>query len=270
MNKNKTRKNKLKKNNQNEPQTLRNTYGYITIPKGMSFYHARNKPYNINKPDDVLFLTFDLSDWNNETDLYITKFNVKKEFDLLFMVHKIHNGKIYSLLSTLLDKSEEHILNKQHDKNLDCYFPYMLKENLFGWFCSIEDGTSIEIALHNSNDFLEKIETVKIKSNINNINLNNIFFNNINNMANNNNNTNNINNIYNKNITNNNVSREYVLTTENNPISLYINERYKDDIDKFKIKSKKNNYDYPLQKLFKNAKIKYFKNKYSTHLKWDC
>lgn len=89
-------------------------------------------------------------------------------------------------------------------------------------------------------------------------------------MANNNNNTNNINNIYNKNITNNNVSREYVLTTENNPISLYINERYKDDIDKFKIKSKKNNYDYPLQKLFKNAKIKYFKNKYSTHLKWDC
>lgn len=267
MNKNKTRKNKVKENNEKELQTLRNTYGYITIPKGLSFYHARRRPYNVNKPDNVLFLTFDLSDWNNGTDLYITKFNVKKEFDLLFMVDKIHNGKIYSLLSTLLDKSEEHILNKQFENNLECYFPYMLKENLFGWFCSIEDGTGVKIALHNSNDFLEKVETVKIKSNINNnMNLYNIGFNNINNNTNNSVNINN----YNKNITNNNIDKEYVITTENNPISLYINEKYKDDIEKFKIKSKKNNYDYPLQKLFKNAKIKYFKNKFTSNLKWDC
>ena len=55
--------NKTVKNNSNsEIQSLRNTYGYVTIPKGMSFYHASHTPYDIDNPDFMLFLTFDVRD----------------------------------------------------------------------------------------------------------------------------------------------------------------------------------------------------------------
>ena len=255
-NKNKTVKrrnvtNKTVKNNSNtEVQTLRNTYGYITIPKGMSFYHARDTPYDTANPDFMLFLTFDIDDWNNSEDKYVTKFVVKKEFDILFMVNSIdttYGGKLFSLLHILLNRSIAHNLNKQYEPNLPCYFPYIVKENLAGWFCSVENRTGIEIAIYNSNKYLEAIETVKVIDILtkrkDKFGCRYVLYNNVRNI--------------------------YKIHSDNY-ITIYINQKYEEQIDNFKNKSIKNNYDYALQKLFKNAKIIYFKSKYTKNMFWNC
>lgn len=281
--------NKTVKNNSNtEVQTLRNTYGYITIPKGMSFYHARDTPYDTANPDFMLFLTFDIDDWNNSEDKYVTKFVVKKEFDILFMVNSIdtiYGGKLFSLLHILLNKSIEHNLNKQYEPNLHCYFPYIVKENLAGWFCSVENRTGIEIAIYNSNKYLEAIETVKVidedvkcnneqKKLINKkfkhmeiINKEKIGINYTNNTNNTNNSGCNI-------IKYTNIRKKYTITSDKYPVTLHINEKYEEDMSKLqnksKNKSKENKNSYALQKIFQNANIKYFKNKYSTNMFWNC
>jgi hypothetical protein len=291
-NKNKTVKrrnvtNKTVKNNSNtEVQTLRNTYGYITIPKGMSFYHARDTPYDTANPDFMLFLTFDIDDWNNSEDKYVTKFVVKKDFDVLFMVNSIdttYGGKLFSLLHVLLNNSIEHNLNKQYEPNLHCYFPYIVKENLAGWFCSVENRTGIEIAIYNSNEYLKAIETVKViddltqykskKTNRINKTYTNIYklfgYN-----ISLNNKENSINSSKYTIVKYTNIRKKYTLTSDKYPVTLHINEKYEEDMSKLqnksKNKSKENKNSYALQKIFQNANIKYFKNKYSTNMFWNC
>ena len=291
--------NKTVKNNSNtEVQTLRNTYGYITIPKGMSFYHASHTPYDTSNPDFMLFLTFDIDEWNNSYEPYVTKFVVKKEFDILFMVNSIdttYGGKLFSLLHVLLNKSIEHNLNKDHEPNLHCYFPYIVKENLAGWFCSVENKTGIEIAIYNSNEYLKAIETVKVidedvKCNNEHVKCNNehVKCNNkqkksinkifksleiINKKQFGINYTNNINNINNSGcniIKYTNIRNKYTITSDKYPVTLHINEKYKEDIYKLQNKSKEYKYSYALQKLFKNANIHFFKNKYTKNMFWNC
>jgi hypothetical protein len=275
--------NKTVKNNSNsEIQSLRNTYGYVTIPKGMSFYHARDTPYDTNNPDFMLFLTFDIDDWNNSNDVYVTKFVVKKEFDILFMVNSIDTrdgGKLFSLLHVLINNSIEHNLNKQHEPNLHCYLPYIVKENLAGWFCSVENRTGIEIAIYNSNEYLEAIETVKVIDDLtqhksNKINQINKIYTNIykrlgynislNNKENNTNSSD-----YNI-IKYTNIRNKYTITSDKYPVTLHINEKYEEDVHKLQDKSKNKKNGYALQKLFQNAKIKYFKNKHTKNMFWNC
>jgi hypothetical protein len=280
--------NKTVKNNSNtEIQSLRNTYGYVTIPKGMTFYHARDTPYDTNNPDFMLFLTFDVRDWNDTHDSYVTKFVVKKDFDVLFMVNSIDTrdgGKLFSLLHVLLNKSIEHNLNKQYEPNLYCYFPYIVKDNLAGWFCSVENRTGIEIAIYNSNKYLKAIKTVKVISNINEkyktkkiINREsrmNAIFNKCYGIQKNNTITT-FNDDYNI-IKYNDISNNYSIQSDKYPITLYINEKYKNKIMNFideldTIELTQHNYTYyALQILFKNAIFKFFKNKYNKNMFWNC
>ena len=286
-NKNKTVKrrnvtNKTVKNNLNtEIQSLRNTYGYVTIPKGMTFYHASHTPYDINNPDFMLFLTFDIDEWNDNYDKYVTRFVVKKEFDVLFMINSIDTrdgGKLFSLLHVLLNNSIEHNLNKQHEPNLHCYFPYIVKENLAGWFCSVENGTGIEIAIYNSNEYFEAIDTVKVidedvKCNNEQKKLINKKFKHmeiINKEKFGINYTNNTNNSGCNIIKYTNIRKKYTITSDKYPVTLHINEKYEEDMSKLQNKSKEYKYSYALQKLFKNANIHFFKNKYTKNMFWNC
>jgi hypothetical protein len=232
----------------------------------------------------MLFLTFDIDEWNDGHDVYVTKFVVKKEFDILFMVNSIDTrdgGKLFSLLHVLINNSIEHNLNKQHEPNLHCYFPYIVKENLAGWFCSVENRTGIEIAIYNSNEYLEAIETVKVvdenvKCNNEQKKLINKKFKIIKRInkkecrINNTNNINNINNSHCNRVKYTNIRNKYTITSDKYPVTLHINEKYKEDIHKLQNKSKEHNYSYALQKLFKNANIHFFKNKYTKNMFWNC
>ena len=60
------------------------------------------------------------------------------------------------------------------------------------------------------------------------------------------------------------------INSDNYYITLHINEKYEEQLKNLKNKSIKNKYDYALQKLFKNAKIIFFKSKYIKNMFWNC
>jgi hypothetical protein len=123
-----------------------------------------------------------------------------------------------------------------------------VKDNLAGWFCSVENRTGIEIAIYNSNEYLKAIETVKVIDNFtkrkDKFGCRYVLYNNVRNI--------------------------YKINSDNYYITLHINEKYEEQLKNLKNKSIKNKYDYALQKLFKNAKIIFFKSKYIKNMFWNC
>ncbi len=273
----KTRKNSKQNNN------LKNVYGSIILPKGLFMYHTSEAPY-IKNENEFLFLTFGVKDWFFSGENYITKFELNKDLEVFFMIRDINNGYSQSLLPTLTGNPQNKNLNKQDESKLICYSKYLIKEKLDGWFCSIEGGSGVEIALYKNDDSLDIIERVKIVENFKKVNnntknkLNKSFklLKNYFNIQNNNTNNDTINN----NITNNNINYiiknhtiiedEYIPNTDKFPLTLIVNYKYKDIIEDFLVLSKKQNYNYPFQIIFKNAEIYYFKRNGLKNLKWNC
>ena len=224
---------------------LKKSYGVMKIKECSVLYHASDKKFKHNTNKPMLFCTFHPSEWYGK---YITKIRIKKDISLLFMIDLIKNDKIWSSLNKM---TNDELLNlaKMKDKNLECYVEELKKDKLNGWFSSIENKTTVEIALINSSKIFEAIETDKLKKNWRNGNC-----------ANENNTK-----------IPKNWGYIYKISTIERPVKLKINLRYKKMIEEYKKYEKRSGYpfEYVFQVLLENAKIFYHKEDFKK-ITWNC
>ncbi len=224
---------------------MQTSYGTMKISKGCILYHSSDELFK-NKPEKpMLFCTFHPSEW---PDKYITRIKLKKTVLLLFMVSKLKDDRVFSSLNKFTNTK---LLNlaKMYDSNLQCYVEELKKEHLCGWFTSIQNKGTVEVALINSNNIFEALDTHKT-----------------------------IRNWRNGNCANENNTKipkkwgiKYPICTINNPVRLNINLRYKKLIKHYKKYEKKSGYplEYIFQVILENAKIYYHKGELQ-NIKWKC
>jgi len=148
---------------------LRNIYGEMIIKKGSILYHTSNDlfEYKSNNDKPMLFCTFHPSDYMGDNYNYVSFVKIKKDISLLFMIDFIGRTHIFSSLEKLINHHKKN-LAKQNDNVLKILSKDLKKENFDGWFSSIENRSTVEIALINNKDIYEIIETKEIKKNWNN------------------------------------------------------------------------------------------------------
>ena len=151
----KTRKRKQKGGSQN---CLRDSYGYVTLPKGFLLYRTSSST-SCELPQDkkILFTTAHPSDWySDDVTVTVTVLEVQKEIKLFFMISRIVRLRIQSALLELLEKPRINMV-KMNPLTLTKWLPYLEQERLDGWFSSIEGKTSIEFAVRNDPAILKAI-----------------------------------------------------------------------------------------------------------------
>jgi hypothetical protein len=211
---------------------LKKIYGEMIIKKDTILYHTSDEPYHFksNQETPMLFCTFHPFEYGMAGD-YVCFVRIKKDINLLFMVEDIKKVRIYSALSTFINHPNAN-LAKKHKKELYFFSEQLKKENLDGWFSSIENKGTVEVALINNNSLYEIMNCDLLKNNNNKIN--------------------------NKNWGN------YNIYTIKNPIILNINERFKDILEKYKDYCIKENLvnNYIFEIILMNAEINYHKYPY--------
>ena len=80
------------------------------------------------------------------------------------MIDSFRKTFIFSSLHKFINSQNEN-LAKKNDKNLLCFSKELKKENFDGWFTSIENKATIEVALLNDLDIFELIKTEELKRN---------------------------------------------------------------------------------------------------------
>jgi hypothetical protein len=143
--------------------TLQTSYGVVNLPKGTRLYHLSTNKLCILPQKPVLFMTLHPSEWYLE-DSYISVIELQRDIKLLFMVNQILKMKIYSSLTNYL-KAQNTNLAKTDYNRIKCWLPYLQKENLDGWFSSIENKTAVEFAVQNDPSILKIVECLPIQFN---------------------------------------------------------------------------------------------------------
>lgn len=82
---------------------------------------------------------------------------LQRDTTLLFMVKDIVRFRIFSALNLFLGPENTN-LAKQSISRLEQWIPYLQRENLDGWFSSIENKTTIEFAILNEPSLLHMLE----------------------------------------------------------------------------------------------------------------
>jgi len=137
-------------------------------------------------------------------------------------------------------------LAKKNDNNLKSYVKELKKENFDGWFTSIENKSSIEVALINDNSLFEVIKTEEFSRNFRN--------------------GNNLNNI----ITTKNWGKKYPICSIEYPLTFKINNKFQqllEDYINYGLKSKFP-YEHVFQVILENAKIYYHESKFDCKITW--
>lgn len=114
----------------------------------------------------MLFCTFHPSEYTGYNK-YLHYIKLKRDISLLFMINYIDEIKIYSSLNDIIDHPNKN-LAKKHDYVLKILIEDFKKENFDGWFSSIENKATVEVALNNYKDIYEVIDTKILKQNWNN------------------------------------------------------------------------------------------------------
>jgi len=224
---------------------LKKSYGYMKIKKGSIIYHTSDEKFQNKSEKPFLFCTFHPSEWD-VLNKYITFVKIKKDISLLFMIEGFNNARIYSSLNTMT-KHPNLNLAKKNDKNLLCYKQELKKEKLNGWFSSIENKSTVEIALINDEYNYSIIKTEKLVRNWTNGRY-----------------------IKDK-IIYKNWGEKYKIFTIEIPVKLKINIRYKELIEKYKKYEKKSKYllETIFQIILENAKIEYHEGELEK-IEWKC
>jgi hypothetical protein len=222
---------------------IKKIYGIMKLKKGSILYHTSENKYKKNDKKPMIFCIFHPSEWVGK---YVNYIKLKKSILLLFMIETIVKDKIFSSLN-IMTKHPYLNLAKKNIKNLKCYVSELKNNNLDGWFTSIENKTSVEVALINSNKLYKVIKTEKMTRNWRN--------------------GNNLNNIK----TYKNWGNKYKICTMDKPVKLKINLKYKKEIKNYKKYEKKSGYpqEYILQVILHNAKI-YYHKKEKKDIIWKC
>lgn len=219
---------------------LKEVYGEMILKKDIIVYHTSEEVFNYKREEDkpMLFCTFHPSEYGMIGD-YVTTVKLRRDVSLFFMIEDIKKARIYSALSTLINHKNGN-LAKRHKEELEFFTKRLKKENLDGWFSSIENKGTVEVALINDKNLYEIVETKALMNNWNNGNINNNV------------------------IKIKNWGTKYKVYSTEYPIILNINERYKPIIEKyidFEQETKLIN-QYILQKILKNGIITYHKYNY--------
>ena len=214
---------------------LKKDYGVLIIKKDTILYHTSDELLKYNKEKPMLFCTFHPSDYAGDNH-YIHFIKIKKDISLLFMIDHIAKIKIYSALEDFIEHPNKN-LAKKHDFILQQMIKILKKENFNGWFSSIENKSSIEVALINDKNIYEIIDSKEFKKN-----WNNGYYSGDNNEI-----------IVQKRW------GKYKISIIENPVILIINKKYKNMIEKYKqheINSKFQS-EYTFQILLDHAIINY-------------
>lgn len=142
---------------------LQTSYGIVKLPKGTRLYHLSTNKLCTLPQKPILFMTLHPSEWYLE-DSYISVIELQRDITLLFMINQIYRMKIYSSLTNYL-KTQNTNLAKTDYNRIKCWIPYLQKENLEGWFSSIENKTAIEFAVLNDPLILKIVECLPIQFN---------------------------------------------------------------------------------------------------------
>lgn len=150
----KTRKRKQEGGSQS---CLRDSYGYVILPKGFLLYRtSTSTSCEVPPGKNILFTTAHPSDWYSD-DVTVTVLEVQKDIKLFFMISRIVRLRIQSALLELLEKPKINMV-KMNPLTVEKWLPYLEKEGLDGWFSSIEGKTSIEFAIRNNPAILKAIQ----------------------------------------------------------------------------------------------------------------
>jgi hypothetical protein len=223
---------------------LKNLYGKVILQKDSILYHTSEEIFK-DKPDKpMLFCTFHPSEFDGIHD-YITYIKLKKNITLLFMIENFRKTYIFSSLNIFSNHPNLN-LAKKNNNNLKFYVKELKKEKFDGWFTSIENKNSIEVALINDNSLFEPIKIEELTRNWRN--------------------GNNLNNI----ITTKNWGTKYHICSIEHPIIFKINKKFRqfiEDYINYGLKSKFP-YEHVLQVILQNAKIYYHESKFDGKIEW--
>ena len=226
---------------------LKNVYGEVIIPKDSILYHTTDIEYNSNKKTPFLFCSFHPSEWWNLNEI-VLRVQLKRDVRLLFMIKDFRKAHINSSLNELSNNRD--YLSKLKNTRKYCFREYLLKEDLDGWFSSIENRTTIEVALINKLDTYEIISKESLLNNFSNL--------------------------LNRNNRNNLLSNKkwgilYKISSIDYPLIFNINERYKEKIKEYLDYCSKFGFinDFVFQVILGNVVINYHKYNYEK-IDWEC
>lgn len=214
-------------------QTLRNVYGELILKKGCVLYHTSQEPFEYRKRKPMLFCVFHPSEWEN-INTYVTRIELQRDISLLFMIDNFKKTHIYSALNGIIHKPGLN-LAKMFDSNLACYSQKLREEHFDGWFTSIENKGTVEIALLNDPSLYSYSSSEILKRNWRN--------------------SNNLNNV----VSIKNWGKLYPICTQTQPAILNIHERFRLPIETY-MKNNKNSIfpnDFIFQILLSNAILSY-------------
>jgi hypothetical protein len=210
-------------------------YGSMIIKKGSIFYHINDEKefvYKDKKEKPLLFCTFHPSEWS--FGKYIHYIKLEKDVRLLFMVEDIQHNRVYSALPDIIKNSRENL--SKMNISIQKKMKKILKSEYFdGWFTSIENKPTVEIALFNDRKIFSHIQSHKMK----------IYWRNCNQ--------------YNNVIQIKEWGNFYKISFIEKKMKLCIHERYKNIFEKYKKNEKKSKFlsNYIFQLLLDFANIKF-------------
>ena len=158
----KTRK-KGKKMKGGSGLSLHDQYGVVILPKGFRLYHVSSTNICSLPPTPFIFTTLHPSDWYCE-DCFVSTIELLREVTLFFMIGRIYKLKLQSALHNLLDTPRINMI-KMNKQKIKEWIPFLEKENLDGWFSSIESKTSIDFVLRNDNSIFKLVNCAPITFN---------------------------------------------------------------------------------------------------------
>jgi len=223
---------------------LKNLYGKVILQKDSILYHTSEEIFNNKLEKPMLFCTFHPSEYDGIND-YVTYIKLKKNITLLFMIENFRKTFIFSSLNKFSNHPNLN-LAKKNDNNLKSYVKELKKENFDGWFTSIENKSSIEVAIINDNSLFEPIKTEEFTRNWRN--------------------GNNLNNF----ITTKNWGKKYSICSIEYPLTFKINNKFQqliEDYINYGLKSKFP-YEHVFQVILQNAKIYYHESKFDGKITW--
>ena len=232
VNLSKNTRNKTRKNMKGG--SLKTSYGSVILPKGTKLYHASVGKLCTLPSKPVLFMTLHPSEWHME-DAHISVVELQREVTLLFMIKGIRHMRLFSSLNNYIENKNKNLAKMDYNK-IKCWLPYLKKENLDGWFSSIENKAPIEFAILNEPSVLKIVECSPIE-----YNWTNSYYNN------------------NMELIPKNWGTKYKISSYNNPIKFILNSRFKPQIEEYiRVVSEQDIDGTAFSLILKNADISYF------------
>ncbi len=142
-----------------KPSQLYESYGSMILKKGTVLYHTNAIPFSYRSDKPMLFLSIHPSEWHNSNESYVASVQLKRDVKLLFMIQEIRNVRIFSSLNLFAGNN----LAKTQNNALYTFANKLQAEHFDGWFTSIENGSSVEVALINDPSIYSVIECKPLK-----------------------------------------------------------------------------------------------------------